>query len=150
MPASPTILPEATLLSARWISVLLVCCRSSIPARFYRFSHQLNPFNRAKSRISVEKSQFLDGMSSTKHPPIVATATVRHKKSSVKTSLLLRAVDLPRLRHAVIGGQAIAPRGITASRQGCSYDAEDDRQLSRPGRNSDLSTRQWEVIRLRH
>ena len=151
MSVSQPIQPEAALLSARWIVALIACCVSSLPARFCRLSRpRLSPFIREKSGISNEKPQFLDGALTAKYPPIVEARTVRHTNSSVKTSYLNRAVDLPRLRYAVIGGHWFAPRGSTASRQGSSYDAEDDRQFSRSGRDPDFSVGQRQVNRLRY
>ena len=146
MIANQIIQPEPNPLSVRWISALITSCLSLVSVRLFRSGLRLALPSRDESSLSHGTTPFLNAATTAKIPPMARIRNVRYTSSSVFTSSQSpRAVELPRLWYAVIGGQDFAPRGRTASRQGSFYDAEDDRQLSRSRRNSDCSFRQRET-----
>ena len=141
-----SIQPEPDSLSVRWTLALIMSCLSLTFVRLFRSGVRPTLPLRDASSLSHGITQFLNAATTAKNPPMARLRNVRYTTSSVFTSSQSpRAVELPRPWHAVIGGQDFAPRGRTASRQGSFYDAEDDRQFSRSGRNSDCSFRQRET-----
>ena len=146
MIANQTIHPEPDSLSVRWITALITCCLSRVSVRLFRSGVRPTLPSRDENSLSHGTTQFLNAATTAKIPPMARPRNVRYTTSSVLTSSQPpKAVELPRLWHAVIGGQEFAPRGRTASRQGSFHDAEDDRQFSRSRRNPDRSFRQRET-----